>query len=251
MKRRSFLGLPLVFGGAAFAQGQPWSAKLLRGGYDGVFWWMGFAVSLQPKWKTYWRVPGDGGIAPDIKLVGENLKSFDVLYPLPKRFEDEAGMTIGYKEEVVFPIIVAPVDPLKPVMLQFNSFIGVCDVVCIPAQYESEISFDPAVSSAPDMVDIASWSSRVPMTQSERIMRAASVTFLQGKPAVTFTLAQTVADIFVEGNPLHYFGKPLFDGQTAVLPVSGVKAVEDLKTTPLRVTIAMQTGALEEMVTVV
>jgi DsbC/DsbD-like thiol-disulfide interchange protein len=251
MKRRSFLGLPWAFAGTAFAQGQPWSARLLRGGYDGIFWSMGFAVSLQPKWKTYWRVPGDGGIAPDIKLTGDNLKSFEVLYPLPKRFEDEAGMTIGYKEEVVFPIIVAPTDPLKPVLLQFNSFIGVCDVVCIPAQYANQVSFDPAVSSAPDMADLSRWSARAPMTQSERIVRGAGVTSLQGKPAVAFTLAQMVTDIFVEGNPLHYFGKPVFEGQTAVLPVSGVKAVQDLKATALRVTIALQTGALEEMVTVV
>jgi DsbC/DsbD-like thiol-disulfide interchange protein len=251
MKRRSFLGLPMVFGGAAFAQGQPWSAKLLRGGYDGVFWWMGFAVSLQPKWKTYWRVPGDGGIAPDIKLVGENLKSFEVLYPLPKRFEDEAGMTIGYKEEVVFPIVVAPIDPLKPVLVKFNCFIGVCDVVCIPAQYANQLSFDPAVSSAPDMAEIARWSALVPMTQAERIVQAASVTSLQGKPAVTFTLAQTVTDIFVEGNPLHYFGKPVFEGQSAVLPVSGTKAVDDVKAAALRITLVTQNGGLEEMVTVV
>jgi DsbC/DsbD-like thiol-disulfide interchange protein len=145
MKRRHLLGASFLtlWPTAVRAQAeQPWSAHLLKGGFMDNAWWAGLAISLEPKWKTYWRVPGDGGIAPLLELTGSNLKSARYLHPLPQRFRDEAGETIGYKNEVVFPMAAEPADAMKPLQLKFKSFFGVCDVVCIPARFEVDLSFD-------------------------------------------------------------------------------------------------------------
>jgi DsbC/DsbD-like thiol-disulfide interchange protein len=253
MKRRSFLGLPLVFAwpGLAHSETQPWSARVLKGGFDGTHWRAGFGVKLQSGWKTYWRVPGDGGIAPQITLAGENLKSFEVLYPLPRRFEGEDGMTIGYKDDVVFPVRIEPIDALKPLSLRLNSFIGVCEVVCIPAQHSAELGFDPAKADSPDQSEISQWQAKVPMVKQTGPVTAAKAVMQNAKPALGLDLSETVNDIFVEGSSLHYFGKPSFAQNHAALPVTGAKTVEELKAMPLRITIDSLNGPLEQVVTVV
>jgi DsbC/DsbD-like thiol-disulfide interchange protein len=253
MKRRSFLGLAaaVVLPKAAWGQEPPWTGRILKGGFDGQYWWAGYGLSLQPKWKTYWRVPGEGGIAPDISLKGTNLKSFEVFHPLPQRFEDEAGMTIGYKQEVVFPIRIAPEIATKRLPLQFTSFVGVCDVVCIPAQYAQEIFFDPANADSKDQVEISRWMDKVPVVQDKGPVTAAKAVEVSGKPALQLSLSEAVKDIFVEGNALHYFGKPQFDGQTATLLVSGAKSLDELKAMPIRLTIDLNNTGLERMLQVV
>ena len=41
-----------------------------------------------------------------------------VLYPAPHAFTDEAGTTIGYKDNVIFPLRVVPRQKGKPVTLR-------------------------------------------------------------------------------------------------------------------------------------
>ena len=248
MKRRSLLQLPLAlaFTHTARAATPPWSARLLRGGFDGKSYWMGIAMTLAPHWKTYWRVPGDGGIAPQIDLALENAGTDKIYLPLPKRFQDEAGMTIGYKDEVVFPISVHPMDDTLAVKVSLTSFFGVCDVVCIPAQFAGEVIFHPAVSSAPDQLLISQWYAKVPILSVEGPIANASA----DKHVLVLDLPESVTDIFVEGNPLHYFGKPDMTAAMVRIPVSGVKTGHELKGSQLRVTINKNGRALEQVVTV-
>ncbi len=78
----------------------------------------GIEIRLAPKWKTYWRTPGDTGIPPYFDWSGsENLKSAEVMYPVPGRFQDPTGMTIGYKSQVTLPVLLTAEDPLKPIKL--------------------------------------------------------------------------------------------------------------------------------------
>ena len=47
-------------------------------------------VELQPGWKTYWRSPGEGGVAP--KITWPAGVTDDWHWPVPSRF-DISGMT--------------------------------------------------------------------------------------------------------------------------------------------------------------
>ena len=248
MIRRSLLQLPLALAMAPRlgAAPQPWSARLLKGGFDGKNYWTGLAISLAPKWKTYWRVPGEGGIAPQMDLLVENVANHEIHMPLPSRFEDEAGMTIGYQSEAVFPISVQPMNDQLPVKVSLKSFFGVCEVICIPAQFGDDIVFDPAVSAAPDQQLISQWQAKVPILSIEGpVINATSE---QG--FLVLDLLEPVTDIFVEGNPLHYFGKPDKTSGIVRIPVSGAKTTDELRGNRLRITIDSNGKALEQSLTV-
>jgi DsbC/DsbD-like thiol-disulfide interchange protein len=255
MKRRDFVILPfaLAFSMPASATEQPWTPRLLKGGFDGTQWWMGFGVKLEPGWKTYWRVPGAGGIAPDIKLSGKNLQTFELLYPVPKATVIElVGTVIGYADEVVFPIRVVPVDQRLPVDLRLESFIGVCKEICIPVQYTTDVMFDPANSNSPDQAEISAWQARVPVLTKDGPVKQVTADMAEGKPRIRLDVPTTfsLGGLFVEGNPLHYFAGPrVLDGKV-YFTVNGAKTAEELRKTALRITINNKDGPIEQRLTV-
>lgn len=106
----------------------------------------GIEITLPPKWKTYWRNPGDaGGVPPEFDWSkSENVAGVDVLFPAPKRLTDETGDSIGYKDHVVFPVMVEAKDAGQPIVLRLDIFYGVCFDICVPAEAKLELEL-PAV----------------------------------------------------------------------------------------------------------
>lgn len=94
----------------------------------------GLRIRLAPGWKTYWRVPGEGGIPPQFNLMGsENIAAFHPHMPRPDVYKDQGLISIGYKDEVVFPLEIRARDAQAPIHLRGVLKIGVCEAVCIPA----------------------------------------------------------------------------------------------------------------------
>jgi DsbC/DsbD-like thiol-disulfide interchange protein len=253
MKRRDLFIAPLLFGTlrSAFAGDQPWSAKLLKGGFDGIVWWSGLDITLAPHWKTYWRVPGDGGIAPSLEISGDNVKSSRVDYPLPERIVAESGTTIGYMDRVVFPIAVAPRDIAKPLKVSLKAFFGVCEEVCIPAPYAADVTFNPANTDSPDQALIRQWQDKVPKPLSAGPLTKVSAKMIDAEMVLVLELTAQPAEVFVEGNPAHYFGAPRILENVAIVPVKGAKSLDELRATPVRVTMKTGSIALEQVKSVV
>ncbi len=62
-------------------------------------------VKLTGDWKTYWRSPGEGGVAPSIDWQNsQNLSKVDWQWPYPKKFELLGIETLGYKGDTLFPM---------------------------------------------------------------------------------------------------------------------------------------------------
>ena len=95
----------------------------------------GLRVTLQPGWKTYWRVPGDAGIPPDFRFDGSrNIASAALMWPRPDVFMTYGIETIGYATEVVLPIELSPRDAGAPMTLSAQASIGVCKDICLPVE---------------------------------------------------------------------------------------------------------------------
>ncbi len=93
----------------------------------------GLTIRLAPGWKTYWRAPGDGGIAPSFNWSGSsNVASVDVRFPVPHVFYVNGMRSIGYKDAVIFPLVVETLDPTQPIRLNGEVELGVCEDICVP-----------------------------------------------------------------------------------------------------------------------
>ena len=117
----------------------------------------GVEINLKAGWKTYWRYPGDAGVPPRFDWSGsENLAAAEVSWPAPERFVDEGGAkSIGYHDNLVFPVIIRPADPAKPVILKLKLDFAVCEKLCIPADLELALQIPAGKSDALAALDRA------------------------------------------------------------------------------------------------
>lgn len=223
----------------ARAQAPNYTVELVSGGplIAGVH------VKLAPEWKTYWRMPGDSGIPPQFDWSGSvNLTRADVAYPLPARFRDEAGETIGYHDEVLFAVAVTPEDTGRPVILKLNLAFAVCRDICIPARAEPLID----LGSTPPSSIVAMWAARIPIVRENGPILKAEARMGKSKPVLALKVDGTPDDIFIEAASPAYFGKPISHDGEIVLPVSNIKRPEDLRGLAFKATMAFGTSGIEQ-----
>ncbi|MGI9273884.1 MAG: protein-disulfide reductase DsbD family protein [Endozoicomonas sp.] len=102
-------------------------------------------VRLTNDWKTYWRSPGEGGIAPVIQWdASENLEEVTWHWPVPERFDLLGINTLGYKTDIVFPLILKVTDLNRPVNLNGQLRLSTCTTICVLTDYDLRLSFTPS-----------------------------------------------------------------------------------------------------------
>ena len=107
-------------------------------------------VDLAPGWKTYWRDPGDAGVPLLVDVSkSTNTTLTTVEFPAPHRFDDGVSIWAGYKEPVNFGLALQRIDSASPMKLSGNVFLGVCEKICVPVQYDFDL--DVKDSAAPTM----------------------------------------------------------------------------------------------------
>ncbi len=90
-------------------------------------------LRLSRNWMTYWRHPGESGIAPRFDWSGSrNLAGAHIHWPEPRLFLSAGYRSIGYKNELVLPIELTPEQAGQPIELDGTVMLGVCDDICIP-----------------------------------------------------------------------------------------------------------------------
>ncbi len=191
------------------------SLRLLNAGKHDDIWRSGVHITMQEGWKTYWRVPGDGGVPPSFDWSGsDNVASTSVMMPLPHRFTDENGEGIGYKTEVVFPVDVTPKDPSKPARLDLKIFYAVCNDICVPVQAAVQVDVEASTVSAADKFRLRVARAAVPVKPESGRLEVTSLKQVDagGKRALEVSMtgikSPAEADIFVEAAGDSYFRKP-------------------------------------------
>lgn len=87
-------------------------------------------VALEKGWKTYWRSPGEGGIAPSI--TWQTPLPVQWYWPTPQRFDVAGIATQGYQGNVTFPLVVKG---KMPDTLAGVLTLSTCSDVCILTDY--------------------------------------------------------------------------------------------------------------------
>lgn len=95
-------------------------------------------VQLESGWKTYWRSPGEGGVAPEINW-SQDIAEMAWHWPSPSAFDVAGIHTQGYDKQVVFPISLSVVnrDSLEGVLT-----LSTCSNVCLLTDYPLTFDFN-------------------------------------------------------------------------------------------------------------
>ncbi|GAB6054497.1 protein-disulfide reductase DsbD family protein [Magnetospira thiophila] len=203
---------------------------------------LGLYFQLEDDWKIYWRSPGDAGFPPQIDWSGSrNLADVEILWPAPVRFSAAGFETIGYKHEVVLPLLARLENPGRDVALRGNVDFLACAEICIP--YQVDLALDlpggEAITSSPEAALIDLYQAQVPGNGAAHGLTLEPIVgLIPGEKPVLLAAAQGMApfeapDLYVEGPPELIFGKPVASlaggGRQASfrIPVEGLKDVAD------------------------
>ena len=128
--------------------------------------------TLAKGWKTYWRTPGEGGIPPQFHWKGSrNLGNVAITWPTPDVFHQNGMRTIGYEDELILPLVIAPRRDGQPVQLVGQIDLGVCKDICMPETVNIKAMLDTA--SAKPVPAIAAALAARPYSGSEAGVRGA------------------------------------------------------------------------------
>lgn len=113
-------------------------------------------LTLAQGWKTYWRSPGDAGIAPRFGWKGSrNISEMSLVWPAPHVFEQSGLRSIGYKNQLVVPLKIARDAADRKIRIKGKIELGVCNDICIPRtlkfdqEVDADISLpDPVIAAA-------------------------------------------------------------------------------------------------------
>ena len=94
--------------------------------------YIGFEINLDDDTYTYWSNPGDSGKEPDIKISTNNVKNYEVQWPLPEMIKDQYGTNYGYYGNIIIPIKISLADTKEKIDLSLSYNLGVCNSICIP-----------------------------------------------------------------------------------------------------------------------
>lgn len=113
---------------------------------------LGLRAKLVPHWKTYWRSPGIAGYEVKLNWEGSrNIKSAQILWPLPHHVSTPMGTVNAYEGDTIFPIRVEVIDPHQPVHASVQVDMLVCDESnCLPVMemLTLDLPAGPKVESA-------------------------------------------------------------------------------------------------------
>ena len=204
---------------SGWSQSSHSAVRLLAGGRnsDGAYR-IGVEIRMKEGFKTYWRAPGDSGVPPVFDWTQSgNAGSVSVRWPSPTRYVDGGVTTVGYKDRVVFPVVIRAGDPGKPVTAALKLDYAVCDRICIPAKAEIALKLPDAAETS-QTADLDTFRALVPRAREAGKLDdklgliAAAYVPEKSQKAVDVTIAlpagNSLTDVFMEGPDGWLFGTP-------------------------------------------
>ena len=110
--------------------------------------YLGLEYKLNEGWKTYWQSPGEGGFPQEINFSNsKNIESVELEWPTPDIFEILGMKSIGYSNNVIFPLKVTFIDEFKSSILALDINYLVCKDICIPGNAHLELNIPSGKSN--------------------------------------------------------------------------------------------------------
>ncbi|BGE84540.1 thioredoxin family protein [Methylosinus sp. 3S-1] len=147
----------------SLAQASPYATVTLVADVDSVAPGRSFRIGLRqklaPHWHSYWKNPGDAGVAPTLTLtLPEGAVASAIAWPGPDAIAVGPVRNFGYENEVVLPVTVtvprtaAPGDTFS---IRANAEWLVCEKKCVPESGAFRLDLPVAPTAAPVGGDVA------------------------------------------------------------------------------------------------
>jgi len=220
---------------------------------------MGVQIKLKPDWKTYWRSPGDSGIPPRFEWTGsQNLRSANVRWPAPRRYTSFGLETIGYKDEVIFPIVLEVKKPGRSIIAAVVVDYAVCRDICVPLQARLNLNVPTGPSTDSEHAPLLMrFDDLVPKKGGSEgpVLKELRQTNTQGSQqlhaSITGITDSGKLDVFVEAGDSFGFGPPrVTRGQESDkveigIPVYRYRKKAELTSMPIILTLVSGSSAFE------
>ncbi|MDR3435942.1 protein-disulfide reductase DsbD domain-containing protein [Telmatospirillum sp.] len=174
---------------------------------------MGLEFHLKPGWKIYWRSPGDAGFPPSIDWKGsDNLAEAVMSWPAPHRFSVSGMETMGYKDNVVLPLVIRLNDAGQAVSLRASVDYLTCDVLCVPQHADLALDLPASPTEATAHAHLISrFLAQVPSNgalQGLTLVSSRATETGSLKVVVTADPPMSNPDLFIERADQLQFAKP-------------------------------------------
>ena len=113
--------------------------------------WLGLQLQHQPGWHTYWRNPGDSGLATQLNWqLPKGMQAGDTLWPTPRMITVGDMVNHGFEDTVLLaiPVNVGPAFTPGKTTIRLQADWLVCKQECIPQSGQFELTLPTAASIA-------------------------------------------------------------------------------------------------------
>jgi len=186
---------------------------------------VGIEVRLDPGWKTYWRTPGEVGLAPVFDWSGSmNVKKARLQWPAPSRFAAFDIDNYGYENSITFPVDIKPQETGKPVSLSLKLDLLICNKICIPESHRLSLTIPAgAAKVSADQGALAAAMQKIPAIGDEGGFSIQNIWLETGDDGKIYFHVNAGApapfgadaDMFVEHSSFISIGKPAFSYDSA------------------------------------
>ena len=222
----------------------------------------GLEFKLKPEWKIYWRSPGDAGLPPDVDWSkSSNIKDVKFSWPLPYRFSALGLETLGYKDHIIFPLLITPKNINQAVNLKGDLSYLACANICIPYNIEIGLRLNQGnATNSSEAYLINKFQANVPSRTTANTLNIVDIrqiiTSKDFKLQILINADRPIKnpDAFIEGADGLYFGTPKIlqsnKGNAVLLNFTGGGlANEKFINQPLTLTVFDDFGMIETVKT--
>lgn len=187
--------------------------------------YIGLEYKLNKDWKTYWKSPGEGGFPQEVDWSNsKNVKSLEIKWPIPEYFQILDINSIGYKENIIFPIHIVLENPLSSTSIILNINYLTCKDICIPGRAYLEL-FIPAgkAKTTQHLYNFEKALSKLPNEFNESsFVKNVEANIYSDRDYVSFQFKLEAKDIFYDPKIfLHTkLGLPVIEPQISINPSS-------------------------------
>ena len=125
---------------------------------------LGLLLQHQPGWHTYWKNPGDSGLATELHwTLPEGLQAGPVQWPTPRKITIGRLANFGYEGQVLLPVRVTMAPNFRPapgssaLTVHLSASWLVCKTECIPqeGQFDVRIPVQGSTAAAAPLFEAA------------------------------------------------------------------------------------------------